>query len=144
MLVVAGAMALAASLFAGPATAGGSGGTGGTGTGTGTSTGTTGDTKPWLPTTGGWFNDPWGSQESKFRIERQIVAAIQHARKGSYIRIAVYSFDRVNVAKALINAHDRGVHVQVLHNDHLYTKAMKMLKHSLGTNRAKKSWDYTC
>ncbi len=104
----------------------------------------TGDAKPWLPSTGGWFNDPWGDTESKFRIERQIVAAINHARKGSYIRIAVYSFDRVNVAKALLDAHKRGVRVQVLHNDHQYTTAMKMLKHGLGTNRGKKSWDYTC
>ncbi|WP_296603580.1 phospholipase D-like domain-containing protein [Nocardioides sp.] len=98
----------------------------------------------WKPTTGGWFNDPWGDAEAKYRIERQIVAAINHARKGSYIRIAVYSFDRVNVAKALIRAHDRGVRVQVLHNDHMYTPAMKMLKKALGTNRGKKSWDYTC
>jgi phosphatidylserine/phosphatidylglycerophosphate/cardiolipin synthase-like enzyme len=100
--------------------------------------------KRWEPATGGFFNNPWGSREVKFRIERQIVAAINHAYKGSFIRIAVYSFDRVNVAKALLRAHDRGVHVQVLHNDHQYTKAMKMLKHGLGTNRGKKSWDYTC
>ena len=110
----------------------------------GTAPARTGTSKPWLPATGGWFNDPWGSQESKFRIERQIVAAIKHARKGSYIRIAVYSFDRVNVARALLDAHQRGVRVQVLHNDHQYTTAMKMLKHGLGTNRGKKSWDYTC
>jgi phosphatidylserine/phosphatidylglycerophosphate/cardiolipin synthase-like enzyme len=98
----------------------------------------------WTPTGGGFFNDPWGDQDAKYRIERQIVAAIRHARKGSYIRIAVYSFDRVNVAKALIKAHNRGVHVQVLHNDHAYTKAMKMLKHALGTKRKRKSFDYTC
>ena len=98
----------------------------------------------WEPATGGFFNNPWGTTDSKFRIERQIVAAIRHARKGSTIRIAVYSFDRVNVAKALLKAHRRGVHVQVLHNDHQYTTAMKMLKHGLGTNRGKKSWDYTC
>ncbi len=73
-----------------------------------------------------------------------MLPAIRHARKGSYIRIAVYSFDRTNVAKALINAHKRGVHVQVIHNDHLYTKAMKMLRHALGKNRSKKSWDYIC
>jgi phosphatidylserine/phosphatidylglycerophosphate/cardiolipin synthase-like enzyme len=100
--------------------------------------------KRWEPPAGGFFNNPWGNREAKFRIERQIVAAINHAHKGSYIRIAVYSFDRVNVAKRLIEAHRRGVHVQVLHNDHQYTKAMKMLKHALGTNRGKKSWDYTC
>jgi phosphatidylserine/phosphatidylglycerophosphate/cardiolipin synthase-like enzyme len=99
---------------------------------------------PWTPTNGGFFNNPWGDRRDKFQIERQIIAAIRHARKGSHIRIAVYSFDRINVAKALIAAHKRGVHVQVLHNDHQYTTAMKMLKHALGTNRGKKSWDYTC
>ena len=100
--------------------------------------------KPWRPTTGGFFNDPWGTTDQKFHIERQIVGAIQHAKKGSHIRIAVYSFDRTNVAQALIDAHKRGVRVQVLHNDHQVTKAMMMLKHALGTNRHKKSWDYTC
>ncbi len=100
--------------------------------------------KRWEPPTGGHFNNPWRDREAKFRIERQIVAAINHAHKASYIRIAVYSFDRVNVAKRLIEAHKRGVHVQVLHNDHAYTKAMKMLKRALGTKRSRKSWDYTC
>jgi phosphatidylserine/phosphatidylglycerophosphate/cardiolipin synthase-like enzyme len=100
--------------------------------------------KPWEPATGGFFNDPWGGTDSQYRIERQIVAAIRHAKPKSHIRIAVYSFDRVNVAKALIKAHRRGVYVQVLHNDHQYTKAMKMLKKALGTHRGKKSWDYTC
>ncbi|MEP9362051.1 phospholipase D-like domain-containing protein [Nocardioides sp. CN2-186] len=100
--------------------------------------------KPWRPTTGGFFNDPWGTTDQKFHIERQIVGAIRHAKKGSYIRIAVYSFDRTNVAQALIDAHKRGVRVQVLHNDHQVTKAMMMLKRALGTNRQKKSWDYTC
>jgi phosphatidylserine/phosphatidylglycerophosphate/cardiolipin synthase-like enzyme len=123
------ALALAGSLLAGPTDAGASAAAG---------------KKRWSPAAGGFFNDPWGGTDAKYRIERQVVAAIRHAHKGSYIRIAVYSFDRTNVAKALINAHKRGVHVQVLHNDHLYTKAMKMLKHALGTNRGKKSWDYTC
>ncbi|WP_155992055.1 phospholipase D-like domain-containing protein [Nocardioides sp. URHA0032] len=122
-------LALAGSLLAGPADAGASAAAG---------------KKKWAPAAGGFFNDPWGDIDAKYRIERQIVAAIRHAHKGSYIRIAVYSFDRTNVAQALIDAHKRGVHVQVLHNDHQYTKAMKMLKHALGTNRGKKSWDYTC
>jgi phosphatidylserine/phosphatidylglycerophosphate/cardiolipin synthase-like enzyme len=99
---------------------------------------------PWAPTNGGFFNNPWGDRRAKFEIERQIMAAIEHAQRGSHIRIAVYSFDRVNVAKALIKAHRRGVYVQVLHNDHQYTPAMRMLKKALGTHRGKKSWDYTC
>ncbi|MDI6911366.1 phospholipase D-like domain-containing protein [Nocardioides sp.] len=141
ILALVGAVALGASLLAVPAQAG----AGTSSAGAERTAARTGVTKQrWMPTTGGWFNDPWGDAEAKYRIERQIVAAINHARKGSYIRIALYSFDRVNVAKALINAHDRGVRVQVLHNDHQYTTAMKMLKHELGSNRSKKSWDYIC
>jgi phosphatidylserine/phosphatidylglycerophosphate/cardiolipin synthase-like enzyme len=132
------ALTLACALLAAPAIAGEDDGTGAS------APATSARSKPWMPATGGFFNDPWGAQEAKFRIERQIVDAIRHARKGSYIRIAVYSFDRVNVAKALIAAHKRGVRVQVLHNDHTYTTAMKLLKRALGTNRGKKSWDYTC
>ncbi|ABL83255.1 hypothetical protein Noca_3755 [Nocardioides sp. JS614] len=98
----------------------------------------------WRPAEGGFFNNPWGERADKFRIERQIVAAIRHARKGSYIRIAVYSFDRVNVARALIDAHRRGVHVQVLHNDHQVTAAMRMLRTELGTDRGRRSWDHIC
>ena len=151
-LALVGAIAVGVSLLAVPAQArvddGAASGVSGTGAPVGSAGESTparaGGTKPWMPATGGWFNDPWGDQEAKFRIERQIVAAINHARKGSHIRIAVYSFDRVNVARALLNAHQRGVRVQVLHNDHQYTTAMKMLKHGLGTNRGHKSWDYTC
>lgn len=98
----------------------------------------------WQPEQGGHFNSPWGDRAAKFRIERQIVTAIRHAHRGSYVRIAVYSFDRMNVAKALVDAHRRGVHVQVIHNDHLFTPAMKTLRKALGTNRGRKSWDYIC
>ncbi|WP_242665276.1 MULTISPECIES: phospholipase D-like domain-containing protein [unclassified Nocardioides] len=136
LVALLGALALTGSLMAAvvPAQAG---------DGSDASAGS-GDKTPWMPDTGGHFNDPWGPTESKFRIEKQIVSAIQHARKGSKIQIAVYSFDRVNVAQALLNAHKRGVQVQVLHNDHQYTTAMKMLKRGLGTNRGHQSWDYTC
>lgn len=138
--MVVGAIALAVSLLGGAASVGTPSG----GAAAATAARAVQAKQPWKPTTGGWFNDPWGDATAKYRIERQIAAAIKHARKGSYIRIALYSFDRTNMAKLLINAHHRGVHVQVLHNDHQYTTAMKMLKHDLGTNRGKKSFDYTC
>ena len=60
---------------------------------------------PWQPESGGFFNNPWGDRPAKFRIERQVIEAIRHAHKGSHIRIAVYSFDRLNVARALVDAH---------------------------------------
>jgi phosphatidylserine/phosphatidylglycerophosphate/cardiolipin synthase-like enzyme len=94
--------------------------------------------------TGAYFNNPRGGWDQRLRIERQIVRAIKNTRKGSFIRIALYSFDRVPVAQQLINARNRGVHVQLLLNDHQDTKAMKMLRSRLGTDRTKKDFIYKC
>ena len=54
--------------------------------------------------TGAYFNNPRGSWNTRLRIERQVMRAIKNTRKGAIIRIALYSFDRVPVAKALIAA----------------------------------------
>ena len=75
-----------------------------------------------------YFNNPRGSWNARLKIERQVMHAINNTKKGSVIRIAVYSFDRVPVAKALIRAKKRGVHVQLLLNDHQDTKAMKLMR----------------
>ena len=73
-----------------------------------------------------------------------MVRAIDHTKKGATIRIALYSFDRIPVAKRLIAARNRGVHVQLLLNDHQDTRAMKMLRARLGTNVKKKDFIYKC
>jgi phosphatidylserine/phosphatidylglycerophosphate/cardiolipin synthase-like enzyme len=93
---------------------------------------------------GAYFNNPRGSWTARLRIERQIVRAIDNTRKGAYIRIALYSFDRIPVAQRLIAARNRGVHVQLLLNDHQDTRAMKMLRARLGTDRDKKDFIYKC
>jgi phosphatidylserine/phosphatidylglycerophosphate/cardiolipin synthase-like enzyme len=101
-------------------------------------------TKPtWEPPEGAFFNTPRHGAK-QWILHSQIVAAIDHARPGSFIRIALFSFDRQYVAAKLINAHSRGVHVQVLLNDHQVTPAQKMLHRALGTDRFKKSFAYEC
>jgi phosphatidylserine/phosphatidylglycerophosphate/cardiolipin synthase-like enzyme len=97
----------------------------------------------WTAPRGPFFNDPH-RKEGHFRIERRVVDTIKHTPKGSYIRIAVYSFDRVNVAAALVAAARRGVKVQMLLNDHWDTPAMKMIRNEIGTDRTKKSFIYKC
>jgi len=94
--------------------------------------------------TGAYFNNPRGGWDSRLRIERQVVHAIDNTRKGATIRIALYSFDRIPVAKRLIAARNRGVHVQLLLNDHQDTRAMKMMRARLGTNTKKKDFIYKC
>ncbi|WP_067436861.1 phospholipase D-like domain-containing protein [Nocardioides jensenii] len=79
-----------------------------------------------------------------WRIENQILQGINHAHKGSYIRISLFSFDRMPLTDALIRAKKRGVRVQVILNNHQINGAMRKLKSALGTNRRKPSWYHIC
>jgi phosphatidylserine/phosphatidylglycerophosphate/cardiolipin synthase-like enzyme len=97
----------------------------------------------WKAYKGPYFNDPHVKADH-FKIEGKIIDTIRHARKGSFIRIAVYSFDRLPVAQAIVAAYHRGVHVQMLLNDHQDTHAMKVVRAAIGTNRFAKSFIYKC
>ena len=97
----------------------------------------------WKAPQGPFFNDP-RRKKGYFRIEREVIDTIRHTRKGSTIRIAVYSFDRMPVADALIAAYRRGVNVQMLLNDHQTTGAMVKMRSVFGAKRSKKSFIYRC
>jgi phosphatidylserine/phosphatidylglycerophosphate/cardiolipin synthase-like enzyme len=99
---------------------------------------------PWRPTAGPHFNVPRAEPDRRFRIERQIVGAINHARKGSLIQITVFSFDRKPVADALVNARRRGVMVRLLMNNHQMNSVMRRLHRVLGTNRTRNNFAYEC
>jgi phosphatidylserine/phosphatidylglycerophosphate/cardiolipin synthase-like enzyme len=103
----------------------------------------TGSAHRWKAYKGPYFNDPHVKADH-FRIEGRIIDTIRHARKGSFIRIAVYSFDRLPVAHSIVAAYHRGVHVQMLLNDHQDTHAMKVVRAAIGTNRFAKSFIYKC
>ena len=97
--------------------------------------------RKWKAPSGPYFNDPH-RKAGHFTIERKIIETIRHTRRGAIIRIAVYSFDRMPVANALLAAHKRGVKVQMLLNDHQDTRAMQVIRAAIGTNRNKKSFIY--
>jgi phosphatidylserine/phosphatidylglycerophosphate/cardiolipin synthase-like enzyme len=97
----------------------------------------------WKAPRGPYFNDPH-LRKGHFRIERRVIDTIRHTRRGSTIRIAVYSLDRMPVARALVAAHRRGVKVQMLLNDHQYTRAMHAIRREIGTNRGRSSFIYRC
>ena len=99
--------------------------------------------KRWKVPKGPYFNDPH-LKKGWFRIERKVIDTIKHTPKGSTIRIAVYSFDRMPVADAIIAAYRRGVKVQMLLNDHQDTAAMKRIRSVIGTKRTAKSFIYKC
>ncbi len=68
------------------------------------------------PEDGAIFNNPWGASPAKDRLLTKLASTINAARPGSTVRIAAYSNDRKDITDALIAAHKRGVHVQVLLN----------------------------
>ena len=91
--------------------------------------------KRWKAYKGAFFNNPHVNSQ-RYRIERRLIDTLRHVPKGETVRIALYSFDRIPVANAIIAAHKRGVRIQMLLNDHQDTRAMKMVRAVLGTNRS--------
>lgn len=99
----------------------------------------------WAPPAGAVFNNPYGPDNARYRIERRLLRAIRETPRNGHIRISVYSFDRIVVAKALIRAHQkRHVQVQILMNDHQVTKAQRMLFRGIGRNPKKDNFAYEC
>jgi phosphatidylserine/phosphatidylglycerophosphate/cardiolipin synthase-like enzyme len=98
----------------------------------------------WRPQEGARFNVPRARGANMFRLEAQVLEAIRHAHKDSVIRFSMYSFDRLPIAQALIRAKQRGVSVQVLVNDHEVTRAQRLLRARLGTDRSRRSWIHQC
>jgi phosphatidylserine/phosphatidylglycerophosphate/cardiolipin synthase-like enzyme len=97
----------------------------------------------WEAPSGPFFNDPH-LKKGWFRIERKVIDTIRHTPKGATIRIAIYSLDRMPVAKALVEAHRRGARVQILLNDHWENRAMKVVRAEIGKDRRKNSFIYKC
>ncbi|MBC2934267.1 hypothetical protein H7342_14765 [Nocardioides sp. zg-1228] len=109
----------------------------------GPSAGTSARPARWEAFKGPFFNDPH-LRKGHFQIERRVIETINHTPKGSTIRIAIYSLDRVPVAQALVAAHRRGVRVQMLLNDHWETRAMKLIRAEVGKNPRRNSFIYKC
>ena len=99
--------------------------------------------KRWKAYKGAFFNNPHVPKD-RYRIERRLLDTLRHVPKGETVRIALYSFDRVPVANAIIAAHKRGVRVQLLLNDHWENHAMQMVRAELGNNTHAKSFIYKC
>lgn len=98
----------------------------------------------WRPSLGVVFNDPLGSKSDATRIVRRVINAINHTPKGDTIRIAVYSFDRGDVASALRKAKKRKVNVQIAVNAKVMSGTARSLQKLLGKNPRKKSFLVAC
>lgn len=98
----------------------------------------------YTPSAGAKFNKPIGTERQQYRLFRHINRAINSARPGSTIRIAVFSFADFNTANNLIAAHRRGVSVKLIFDDHKIYKAERKLQRALGKNPRAKSFAIFC
>lgn len=98
----------------------------------------------WVPPSGAAFNIPKGSPKARSKLIRRVKAGINHAPKGSTIRFAMYSFDRRDVANALLKAHKRGVNVQLIVNDNWTSAQTRRLRAELGTKPKRKNFYVIC
>lgn len=101
-------------------------------------------TLDYTPRRGAIFNRPMGSHAEEMRIYHHLHRTIDSTPRRARIRIAVFSFSRVETAKKLIAAHRRGVHVKVIVDDQVVTEAQRMLMRSLGTNPRRRSFLIHC
>jgi hypothetical protein len=88
----------------------------------------------WEVRPGALFNDPSRGPRAGDRLVNHVEASINHARRGSVIRLASYSFDRRDVTEALLRACARGVSVQMVLNDNWTSPQTRRLIRRLGTN----------
>lgn len=84
------------------------------------------------PRSGPIFNNPEGSHGQQYAIVQQIEDDIDAAPKGSVIRVAVYSLTLDDVVDSLIAAHNRGVYVKVLMDQHAKNAQWTRLVAELG------------
>lgn len=99
----------------------------------------------YVPAPGPVFNNPYsGSVAVRTRILNHVLGAIRHSPKGSTIQFAIYSFDRPDLGDALVAAHRRGVHVQMVLNDNTISKQTQRLQGIFGDDPTKSSFVVIC
>src|SRR3954447_22496062 len=66
------------------------------------------------PPKGATFNNPFGGNAARFRINTKLIRTINSVRPGHKIRIASWNYRSPGISHALIRAHQRGVSVRVI------------------------------
>jgi hypothetical protein len=97
------------------------------------------------PAPGPTFNDPTSiSDASRFAILNKLVRAIDGTPRGATIRMAFFSLTYDPVADRLIAAKRRGVHVQLIMDDHERWPAWDRVVRALGKDITKSSFAQLC
>ncbi|MET7859083.1 phospholipase D-like domain-containing protein [Streptomyces sp. NPDC005318] len=101
-------------------------------------------------TTGPVFNNPAGTVAEQQAIRSQFLSLAEGAQSGSYLKLAVYHFWDTGLAQAFVDAHNRGVNVQMVLDSSETTSShddgatYPMLRDALGTDTSAKSFISLC
>jgi hypothetical protein len=87
----------------------------------------------YTPPPGAAFNDPGGTRVEQNRLAVRVRETIESVPRGGIIRMAIYSFDRPDIADALIAACMRHVSVQIVLNDNWTSGATRRMRSLMGT-----------
>lgn len=96
------------------------------------------------PSPGALFNRPDGTAQEQYAIADQLIDSINAAPAGAVIRMAFYSITIPSFADALVAAHQRGVQVRVLMDDHAVYEPWTTLVQALGSDTSKTSFAALC
>jgi PLD-like domain len=98
------------------------------------------------PTDSAVFNNPLDAV-GKYAIENQVVGLINGAPASSTIRLSTYIFASATYRDALINAYNRGVHVQIVadsYNAPDTATTFHQVQAVLGSDKSQPSFAMTC
>ncbi|NUR05598.1 MAG: hypothetical protein HOQ22_16000 [Nocardioidaceae bacterium] len=101
-------------------------------------------TSTYTPVTGATFNRPIGTNAQQRRIFTHVNSSVAASPPGSTIKIAVFSFSDKASADRLLAAKARGVHVQMIFDDHTKYAQELRLQRALGANREARSFAVFC
>ena len=105
--------------------------------------GTAAPASAYTPPPGAAFNDPDGTRAAQNRLAVRVRESIKSVPRHGVVRIAAYSFDRKDIADALIGACRRGVSVQIVLNDNWTSRPTKRMRRIMGT-RINPHWSDAC
>jgi phosphatidylserine/phosphatidylglycerophosphate/cardiolipin synthase-like enzyme len=105
------------------------------------------ETPTW--TEGPIFNDPLGTTDEQHAILNRLIELTNSALPGSTIKVAVYHIWEPPIVEALVNAHSRGVNVQILVDessvsDRPTNTSYATLRAKLGVQRTASSFIWRC
>ena len=97
----------------------------------------------WAPPEGVVLSNPMVASGQR-AIMKRVNRAIRHTAKGEFIRIAVWNYDDRATTRALLAAHGRGVHVQIVVAGSVSNPNWTRTQKVLNANRRDRSFAVRC